>query len=341
MSGAVGGGVDLQWRPALQIAHVGDTVNLGLYIVSTSGGPWPISAMDVIVANSPTYLMYSSLVAVPNQWLADGLFPSSPDNINANVTDGLIMYSAWANLGQNANAVPDGLLATTFRFNARAAVTETSVTIPASVGVNTTAIYDGTVPNLVVTGALGLARVMIVAPAVPIVSSVAQVKALDDTKQVAVLGPVVTRRFATFFYIEDQSRAAGIRVNCSAGPNEGTVAAVQGTVTTIDGERVIDNAQVGTGVATAPLGPMMMTAAATRVGLKPEGLLVTLAGRVSTAPGTSQLMLNDGSPLPVQLELDGFDPPDENSFVCVTGALGTNLNGPILRVNNSNDLRVQ
>jgi hypothetical protein len=51
--------VNLEWRPAIQTANVGDTVEIGLYAVSTL--PQKISSLEVILAWDPTALELSGL----------------------------------------------------------------------------------------------------------------------------------------------------------------------------------------------------------------------------------------------------------------------------------------
>jgi hypothetical protein len=51
-------------------------------------------------------------------------------------------------------------------------------------------------------------------------------------------------------------------------------------------------------------------------------------------------MINDGSPQAVKVEPYGISPPLDGHFVTVTGALGANADGPVLRVGLSDTMTV-
>jgi len=177
--------------------------------------------------------------------------------------------------------------------------------------------------------------------------SVAAAKRCADGSAVELGGPVVTRVFEDYFYIEDANRIAGIRVNCGASqlPQQGTRPSVLGRITTIDGERVIDQAVVFPGGGAQIPRPLGMQNPAVFVGLNPQGLHVALWGRARVAPGATTFTITDGAvppaqPVePVRVELHGVSAPPDGSYVCVTGVLGADLDGPILRVNSSDSVR--
>lgn len=339
------GAVDLVWHPEYQVARVGDTVRVGLYARSDSGSSHAISAIDAIVLHDPYALEFQNLVTdgAPYNWLRDGFFTPSPNDINITIDDGDMLYTAWAQLGVPAYARPGGLLCTTYVFVARTPACAVVISTPASYGTKAkTRVLDGTVPNKEVTGALGSARVMIVEQGV--MTSVAEVKQLPDGSFAEIAGPVVTRAFPAsgYFYVEDYDRAAGIKVTCAAAqvPAEGTTPTVQGTIRTVDGERVLEagSVWVGFGCVPAPVPkPLGMMCRAVSQGLSPQGLLVTLRGR-ATSVGSDSFVLNDGSEQGVRVELHGATPPTQNTYVSVTGAMGADTSGPLLRVNSDGDI---
>jgi len=341
---AASGAVDLEWRPAYQIVHSGDTVRIGLYAVSDSGSDWPISAMDVLVLHAPSYLAFSRVTSdgAPYDWLTDGFFANAPDNINKSLTDGNMMYSAWAQFGLPALATRKGLLVTTFEFVAQAPICSTLITIPPSYGTTArTRVFDGRVPNLDVTGRLGSASVMVVPPGV--LTSVVQAKALPDDRTVDLAGPVVTRTFESCFYIEDRDRTAGIRVDCEPDqlPLQGTAPTVSGVISTVGGERVISQAVVTPGCAAGIPGPLGLNTRAAIAGLSPVGLLVKVAGTVTDVSAAGDtFMLSDGGEAGLRVELHGPSAPAEDAFAAVTGALGADAEGPVLRVNSATDPQV-
>lgn len=73
--------------------------------------------------------------------------------------------------------------------------------------------------------------------------SVAAAKAFANGECVQVAGKIVTALFADRFYIEDGSRASGIRVS-GASAAEGSTVTVTGVLATLSGERTITDAQV-------------------------------------------------------------------------------------------------
>ena len=172
--------------------------------------------------------------------------------------------------------------------------------------------------------------------------TVGQTKPLPDGTLVDLTGPIVTRIFETYFYIEDAQRIAGIRVNCdpSQMPAEGTMPTVVGTLRTINGERVLDQSFVFAGSAAAIPGVFAMNNTATFCGLNPQGLRVVLAGRASVPQGATTFTIQDGSVKPIRVELHGVAAPADGRFVVVTGVLGGDLQGPILRVNARDSVRV-
>lgn len=333
--------VDLEWRPAYQVVHTGDVLRIGLYAVSDSGSSHAISGLDAIMLYDQSSLDFRNLIAEgePYDWLVDGFLWPSPDNLNDSLDDGSMYYTAWAQLGVPAYATPEGLLVTTLEFIGGAPLCRSVVSIPLSLGSAVTRVLDGTVPNNNVVGQCGTARVMVVEPGV--LTSVGQVKQQPDEAGCEVGGPIVTRSFASFFYLEDYSRAAGIRVNCdpSQVPAEGSTPRVSGVVRTINGERVIDQATVtGCGEEAVP-APFGMNSTAPMMALNPQGLLVKLWGYASVPdPQASEFILSDGSPYAMRVELHGVTPPGDGDYVAVTGALGADAGGPVLRVNNAGDM---
>lgn len=173
-------------------------------------------------------------------------------------------------------------------------------------------------------------------------ASAGEVRTLPEGTVIELTGPCVTRTFDTFFYMENLDRSAGIRVNCAGGqspPPEGTSPKVTGVLRTIDGERLIDQA------STTPWGngsvlPLGMNCRAVRVGLTPQGILVYLWGRASVAfPTATSFTLSDGSPEGVPVQLYGVAPPTDGAYIVVSGILGANPSGPLLRVGLSDTVR--
>jgi hypothetical protein len=157
----------LEFRPFSQSVLVGSTVNLGLYAVWDGQPHQSFAAVDAIVGWNPTYLRMlnvSNAGAVP--LLFSGFPSNDPYNLNEVVPpqDGDGLYQGLANFGAPVTATLEGVLLTTLRFTAMAQTPSTPVDFLLSGGspVGYTRVYDGTVPNLDITGGLHGATVTII-----------------------------------------------------------------------------------------------------------------------------------------------------------------------------------
>ena len=99
-------------------------------------------------------------------WLAAGFFANDPYNLNETVPplDGDGIFSGLAPFGNPIAATPEGTLLTTFQFEALCDTNGTPVDIMETGGspLGQTTVFDGSVPNLNVTGSLMGAEVQIV-----------------------------------------------------------------------------------------------------------------------------------------------------------------------------------
>ncbi len=153
--------VDLSWRPSATALETGATLNLELF--ATSQHPGTISAVDVIITWDPAYLKGINKGPAQPFWLVDGFLNPQPDGLNADTSDGSVLYTAWSGLFTTVSVDSGGLLLAAFSFTALQPVTHTTIAIPAVFGTQThTAVYDGSIPNTNVTGELGSLDIAIV-----------------------------------------------------------------------------------------------------------------------------------------------------------------------------------
>jgi hypothetical protein len=162
-------------------------------------------------------------------------------------------------------------------------------------------------------------------------STVVAAKDLADGKAVTLCGPVVTRSFGGFCYVEDANRDSGIKViTVGPAPAAGAAPCILAQLATVNGERVLEFAVYSgtdTGTVPGPLGMNNRFAAETL----PWGLLVTVWGRASVPEGsTDTFTISDGSSTPVTVKLYGVALPIDGAYVTYTGALGA---GPTVHVN--------
>lgn len=183
-----------------------------------------------------------------------------------------------------------------------------------------------------------------------------------DGAVVKITGGVVTAASNVFkfhvIYIEDESRAAGIKVNSSPSLTavaEGDRVDVTGRLVTIAGERAIQATSI-TATSGSPLKGLGMAAKSVAgVGLDNTGLLATVWGKVTYAePYGSYFCIDDGSGktdgagnagVPVVLTdlVTPISPlPAVNAYVAVTGIIGKdNLGGgtvPVIKPRASTDI---
>lgn len=168
----------------------------------------------------------------------------------------------------------------------------------------------------------------------------------DDTL-LAIDNTIVTADFTDNFYIEESSRTSGIRVEASS-PLEGTEVSVAGRLSTVGGERVIEDATVFLDGAPGAPKPLLLSnenlgGGALNVytpgvtgapGLNNIGTLVTTTGRV-IHEDVGSCYIDDGSDIQdgsgyTGLKIDTTTltgSPTENQYVKVTGISSVELAG--------------
>ena len=165
LAAAVKADVDLEWQVENPGAPVGETVRIGLYAVADNdGGDEPFCAMQVVVLWDAEFLLLQGNDDDGPYDCASSGFPDDGglDGLNDAFDDGDAYYHAWAQFGDPAVATPEGLLVTTFEFEALAATEATTVQIVAFYGdYSETAVLDEEYPGYNIVGNLGSATVEI------------------------------------------------------------------------------------------------------------------------------------------------------------------------------------
>lgn len=139
--------VDLEWRVENEIIQVGDTVRIGLYAVADNdGADEPFSLIEVVLQWDADVL---GLLGVddngPYAWWVSGFVDDSGlDGLNDTFDDGDADYQAWPDFfGDLPIATTEGLLVTTFEFEALAPAEATDVAMIEAFGsYAVTAVYD-------------------------------------------------------------------------------------------------------------------------------------------------------------------------------------------------------
>jgi len=168
--------VNLEWRPAHQTVVVGDEVQIGLYAVSDNDVNQSIASMSAVVLWDEEFLgTVGHINNGPYLWYAAGFFMNDLGGLNDDRSDGDIIFTGFGQFAPADPACvpvpPDGLLITTFTFDAVAKTEAAVVGIPLRhAQVSQTEVYDGFLPGFDVTGTLGTATVRIL-PAIDLVMS--------------------------------------------------------------------------------------------------------------------------------------------------------------------------
>ncbi len=160
--------IDLEYRVVSDTVQVGEMVACGLFAVSDDDTNQSFSAMEVIFGWDPDFLGFLGIDGTGAVSLQASFLPY-PDGTGLNEAnppeDGDGLYIAWAPLGNPVDATPEGVLLTTFLFEALAPTPFTSMSILEEWGtdpVYETFIVDGEIPGLIVTGILTGAAVEII-----------------------------------------------------------------------------------------------------------------------------------------------------------------------------------
>lgn len=139
----------------------------------------------------------------------------------------------------------------------------------------------------------------------------------------------------TGYYLEESDRSSGIRVMGATAASEGQSVAVEGTLSTVNGERVIISSGESTPQSGQAIKPLGATIKSLYNGLAMTGLLVRLSGGiVSPDVDSGVFSLNDGSGQTLKVYCPDFN--QTSGFCTVTGCVGSELSGgtnvPVLRV---------
>mgnify|MGYP005840192269 CR=1 FL=1 len=198
----------------------------------------------------------------------------------------------------------------------------------------------------------------------------AAAKAFEDGAPVQLSGMIATTDRnalgADVVYIEDSQRTSGIRVDAAGiatAVSEGSTVNVIGMMATANGERYIDATALtaAAGTAVTPLeivnraagggdylyepGPPVIgqRGVAGGVGANNVGMLVRTTGRIAST-GSGFVMISDGSPAELKVDVSHVANPPSSGQVAVTGILSVEVSGadliPVLRPRKSADIQV-
>ncbi len=146
--------------------------------------------------------------------------------------------------------------------------------------------------------------------------SIAEAKALPNGTPVVLTGAYVTAVYDGSFYVEDPSRACGMKILGSTSANIGAGVRISGTVGTADDEKYIAATETVLTGETSFISPLAMTGrSAFGPGVSPVGLLTKTFGIVtSLSADHTYFTMDDGSPIASGVKVI-MAPRGINSFV--------------------------
>lgn len=187
------------------------------------------------------------------------------------------------------------------------------------------------------------------------VSSVASAKAQAAGTDVTLSGTGmhVVGAFDGYFYLEDDDRAAGIKVVSATSVAVGNGVSLKGAIKSADGEKYIEATSVTPDSASVNILPLAMTNKAHGTGgkLPNIGLLCRIWGRVTyLSPLWDFFYVDDGSGVSYEsgttgikvYNYDGWVVPNVDYYVGCTGVASMDPGGiPVIRMRSSlDDLRI-
>jgi hypothetical protein len=152
--------IDLEFRGPDEPVEIGTIVEVGLYAVSDSPENQSFAAVQLIFGWDPGFLLFDEIDNAGAVPLLTSALAASDSSFGLNEAippaDGDGLYLAFAPLGDPVDATPEGVLLTTFIFEALAPTAGTDVFMFEEGGEPTiqTKVLDGTIPGLIVTGEL-------------------------------------------------------------------------------------------------------------------------------------------------------------------------------------------
>jgi len=167
---AASANINLEYRSVDDTVEVGETARIGLYAVWDGEEHDSFSAMEVIFGWDPQYLHLLGIDGTGGVDLFVSEFPyPHPSGLNESdpPQDGDGLYMAWAQLGTPVQTTPEGVLVTTFLFEALELTPSTAVDILEEWGsdpIYYTFVIDGQIPGLDITGLLIGTSIEIVPP---------------------------------------------------------------------------------------------------------------------------------------------------------------------------------
>ena len=158
VAGASHAEINLELRPVSTCYVAGELVEIELYAVSDDQTDQSISAIDaILVWDAEVIALDGNEDNGPYSWSGFGPFTDDSllDGLNDTWDDGDALYTVLANFSDPAMATPEGLLVTTFRFEAlHGSVAATSGFLESFGSYSTTTVYSGDSVNQRVTGML-------------------------------------------------------------------------------------------------------------------------------------------------------------------------------------------
>lgn len=168
-----------------------------------------------------------------------------------------------------------------------------------------------------------------------------EVGAFDAGKRVGLIGKVVSRVYNGFLYVQDQTRAGGVRINTYRTFAPGSLLCVQGEVTELGDEKAI-NANYLYQQGSTTVRPVGVTSRVlwAENGLDVRGLLVRCFARVGEYLGNGIYSMTDDAGRTIYLISNGVTLPQQGTPVTVTAVASVENDVPVLLLAGAEDVTV-
>ncbi len=169
-------------------------------------------------------------------------------------------------------------------------------------------------------------------------------RSLPNNTSTGLSGSVVTAVFSDHVYVEQENRAAGIRVNTQQPVSIGERISAIGTIQTTGGEVALNATTLTKGASITPLIALTMTnreVANGQNGLLAQGLFAKTIGNV-TQIDFDKFVISDGSPgSGLIVAWPGFSAANIGMFVNVTGPIGASNLQPVIKPRTLADIIIE
>lgn len=158
----------------------------------------------------------------------------------------------------------------------------------------------------------------------------------------ALVGKVVSRAYPGFFYVQDETRTGGVRIDSTRDVSPGNRICIHGQVGNINNEKTLNPRYLiiqNTGEAPRPIGVTSRELWCSN-GLDVYGLLVRCVCVVKEYQGDGSYLLTDDAGKTIKAQTYGFNLPENGTRVMVNAVVAQSEGVPLLLIASASDVEV-